>query len=83
VLALCALAANFIPPLAGFAAAHGLPPGYFGDTARRLVLEQVGEPSVDAVQAAYILGITDWSNRNGKRAWMTQGIGIRSAPPRA
>jgi hypothetical protein len=37
-----------------------------------------GEPSVEACQAGYFLGLADWSACRGRRSWMIMGIATRS-----
>jgi hypothetical protein len=78
ILAMCALAVRFVPGLVEFCMANRWTTNYYADTARRLVLEAVEEPSLESCQAAYLLGLSDWSSGNGKRSWMMQGIAIRS-----
>jgi hypothetical protein len=81
ILALCALAVRFVPALEEFCMANRLPLTYYSDTSRNLVFASVDEPSIESCQAAYCLGIADWSSGNGTRSWLMTGIAIRSRPP--
>ncbi|KZT30307.1 hypothetical protein NEOLEDRAFT_323733 [Neolentinus lepideus HHB14362 ss-1] len=42
-------------------------------------LVQFCEPTLEACQAAYLLGVTDWGACKGRRSWMIMGIAARMA----
>ncbi|TFK51432.1 hypothetical protein OE88DRAFT_1659456 [Heliocybe sulcata] len=79
VYAICAVAYRFSPGLVQFCGSCKRPPSYFGERGRALLFEALGEPTLEACQAAYLLGIADWGACKGKRSWMIMGIAARMA----
>ncbi|EPQ53165.1 hypothetical protein GLOTRDRAFT_140076 [Gloeophyllum trabeum ATCC 11539] len=79
IYAICASTYRFSPGLVQFCGSCKRPPSYFGDRARALLFEALGEPTLEACQAAYLLGIADWGACKGKRSWMIMGIAARMA----
>ncbi|EIN04455.1 hypothetical protein PUNSTDRAFT_128311 [Punctularia strigosozonata HHB-11173 SS5] len=79
LLSICALTVRFSPSLAQFCGTTKKSATYFHDTARALLFESLGDPSVEACQAGYFLGLADWSACRGRRSWMIMGIATRMA----
>lgn len=44
---------------------------YFKDKAMAMLAEQCLNPSLECVQALYLLSLSDWGSGNGSRSWVS------------
>lgn len=51
---------------------------YF-DRAIGMAFQEIAEPSLERIQAFYLLGQRDWTDGRGSRSWVFMGIAIRLA----
>lgn len=51
---------------------------YF-DNAAQMAFQEIAEPSLERIQAFYLLAQIDWTNGRGSRCWIFMGIALRLA----
>nr|XP_031859432.1 uncharacterized protein CI109_005076 [Kwoniella shandongensis]KAA5526504.1 hypothetical protein CI109_005076 [Kwoniella shandongensis] len=52
---------------------------HYKDKAMLMLAEQCLMPSLECIQALYLLGLNDWGTGCGPRSWMLIGMGLRMA----
>ncbi|WVR00390.1 hypothetical protein IAU59_007533 [Kwoniella sp. CBS 9459] len=79
LLAICSIAAPFTPSLVSRYKGKKRATDFFLSRADRLLGKEMVEPSLERAQAFLLLGVTEWGQGNGSKAWMLIGTAVRMA----
>ncbi|OCF32258.1 hypothetical protein I316_06173 [Kwoniella heveanensis BCC8398] len=79
LLAICSIAAPFTPSLVARYRGKKRATDFFLARADQLLGREMVEPSLERAQAFLLLGVTEWGQGNGSKAWMLIGTAVRMA----
>nr|XP_031863764.1 uncharacterized protein CI109_001016 [Kwoniella shandongensis]KAA5530836.1 hypothetical protein CI109_001016 [Kwoniella shandongensis] len=79
LLAICSIAAPFTPTLVARYGGKKKATDYFLERADERLGKEMVMPSLERAQAFLLLGVTEWGQGNGPKAWMLIGTAVRMA----
>ncbi|WVF73223.1 hypothetical protein IAT40_008042 [Kwoniella sp. CBS 6097] len=79
LLAICSIAAPFTPSLVSRYKGKKRATDFFLGRADQMLGKEMVEPSLERAQAFLLLGVTEWGQGNGSKAWMLIGTAVRMA----
>ncbi|WVW85959.1 hypothetical protein I302_107997 [Kwoniella bestiolae CBS 10118] len=79
LLAICSIAAPFTPTLVSRYGGKKRATDFFLGKADEILGREMVRPSLERAQAFLLLGVTEWGQGNGPKAWMLIGTAVRMA----
>ncbi|WVQ67192.1 uncharacterized protein L199_005387 [Kwoniella botswanensis] len=79
LLAICSIAAPFTPTLVNRYGGKKRATDFFLAKADEILGREMVRPSLERAQAFLLLGVTEWGQGNGPKAWMLIGTAVRMA----
>ncbi|GAA5908635.1 hypothetical protein JCM6882_003699 [Rhodosporidiobolus microsporus] len=79
LLAILTISARFSPSLVKRFGSRRAATEAFATRATELVPEEMLKPSLENVQAFFLLGVSEWGGGYGQKSWMLMGIAVRMA----